>query len=74
MANQLTDKVFYTANQSILIPLKAVLPIAIVSIKFGTIETIFITTVNDYLKKRGYNKTDTTTQINRGITISRNEL
>ena len=45
-----TDKVIYTANQNILIPLRKVLPIAKDrgSIIFATIEAIFITSVNDY--------------------------
>ena len=40
-----------TANQNILIPLKKGLPIVrhYGSIKFATIEAIFITTINDYL-------------------------
>ena len=66
MSNQPTDKIIYTTNQNILIPLRKVLSIARHkgSIKFATIEAIFIRTINDYL----------TTQINCVITIPRKEL
>ena len=53
MSNQPTDRLIYTVNQNILIPLRKVLPIArhYGSIKFAAIEAIFITTVNDYLTR-----------------------
>ena len=79
MSNRPTNKVVYTANQNIIIPLRQVLPKArhYGSIKFTTIEAIFVTTCKQLLNtltKRVYNKTDTTTPINCAIIILRKEL
>ena len=74
MSNQPTDKVIYTANQSILIPLKK----SIASSQVLRFNKICFNRSDLYsnckrllntLPKRGCNKTDTTTQINHGITI-----
>ena len=76
MLNQPIDKGSYTPNQNILIPLRKVLPIA----RFNKICYNRSDLYNNCkgllntLTKRGYNKTDTTIQINRAITIPRNEL
>ena len=77
MSNQLTDKVIYTANQNILIPLNIVF---IQALKFSKISCNRSDLHNNCkrllntITKRGYYKTDTTTQINRAISIPRNEL
>ena len=71
MSNQLTDKVIYTVNQNILIQLRKVLPIARhnESDLHNNCKQLLNT-----LTKSGYNKTDTSTQINRAISIRGNEL
>ena len=79
MLNQPIDKVIYTANQNILIPTKKSIAYS-QTLRFNKIcynrsdlhnncERLLNT-----LTKRGYNKTDTATQINCAITIPRNEL
>ena len=78
MSNQPTEKVIYTASQNILIPLKkyCIQP----AIKFSKICDNKSDLHNNCkrllntLTKRGYNKTDTATQINRVISVPRNEL
>ena len=84
MSNQPTDKVIYTANQNILNPLRKLLPIARHSYSQALRFNKICYNRSDLhknckgllntLTKRGYNKADTTTQINRAITIPRNEL
>ena len=79
MSNQPTEKSICTANQNILIPLKKSIPYS-QALWFNKICYNGSDLHNNYkrllnmLTKRGNNKTDTTTQINRAISIPRNEL
>ena len=79
MSNQQTDKVIYTDNQNILIPLRKIIAYSQV-LRFNKI-CYFRSDLHSNCKrllntfsKRGYNKADATTQINRAITVPINEL
>ena len=77
MLNQPIDKVINTANQNILIPqrkvLRKVLRFNKICYNRSDLHNNCKRLLNT-LTKRGYNKTDTTTQINRAISIPRSEL
>ena len=70
MSDQPTDKVIHTANQNILIPLRKALPE--ICYNGSSLHNKCKRLLNT-LTKKGYNKADPTTQINRA-TIPRNEL
>ena len=79
MPNQPTDKVIYTVNQNILIHTKKSNAYS-QALRFNKISYNKIDLHNNCnrllntLTKSGYNKTDAATQINRAMSISRNEL
>ena len=79
MSNQPTDKVIYIVNQNILIPLKKTIAYS-QSLRFNKISYNRSDLHNNCkrllntLAKRGFTKIDTIIQINRTISIPRNEL
>ena len=78
MSHQPSDKVIYTANQNILTPIKKYclqpgIKVQYICYNRSNLHKNCKRLLNT-LTKRGYNKKDTTTQINRAISISRNEL
>ena len=78
MSHQPTDKVIYTANQNILTPIKKYclqpgIKVQYICYNRSNLHKNCKRLLNT-LTKRGYNKKDTTTQINRATSISRNEL
>ena len=79
MPNQPTSKVIYTVNQNILIHTKKSVAYS-QALRFNKICYNRSDLHNNCkrllntLSKRGYNKTDAATQINRAMSTSRNEL